>query len=215
MHKVLPGINEQDWPEIERKIESVKHFAKEIHIDVIDGIFAPRTTFLDPTPFKKYMQDIFFEVHLMVEEPEHYLEKWSKAGFRRFLGHVEKMSDQVAFVAKAEEVGEVGLALDGKTPLSDITVNFSDLDTLLVMTINAGLSGQEFQPSHLSKVAKIRERDSLLPIEIDGGINPHTLKEGLQAGASRFVSTSFLFGGENPQSRFHELSRVTTDSDEE
>lgn len=215
MHEVLPGINEQEWSEIERKIELVKPFAKEIHIDVIDGIFAPRTTFLDPTPFKKYTQDIFFEVHLMVDEPEKYLEKWSKSGFRRFLGHVEKMSDQVAFVAKAEEVGEVGLALDGKTELSDITVNFSDLDTILIMTINAGLSGQEFQPPHLSKVEKIRERDSLLPIELDGGINNHTIKEGLQAGASRFVSTSFLFGGENPQSRYQELFEITTESDEE
>ncbi len=214
MHEVLPGINEQDWSEIERKIESVKSFAKKIHIDAIDGIFAPRKTFLDPTPFKKYTQDMLFEVHLMVEEPESYLEAWSKAGFRRFIGHIEKMSDQASFVARAENVGKVGLAIDGKTSLDQIKVNYQDLDTVLIMTINAGFSGQEFIPKHLEKVKELSEQD-LFPIEIDGGINAQTIKQGLQAGASRFVSTSFLFGGENPEARYYELLKITTDSVQE
>ena len=72
MHEVLPGINDQEWDEIERKIELVKPFAKVIHIDLLDGKFAERTTFLDPKPFSKYSQDIFFELHMMVEEPEGY-----------------------------------------------------------------------------------------------------------------------------------------------
>lgn len=94
-----PGTEINDWSEMEKRIEIVKPFAKTIHIDVIDGKFADNTTFADPEPFKKYTSELFFEVHLMVENPSQYVEKWAAAGFRRFLGQVEKMPDQIAFVA--------------------------------------------------------------------------------------------------------------------
>jgi ribulose-phosphate 3-epimerase len=212
MHEVLPGIgiSERDWAPNEKKIELVKPFAKSIHIDICDGKFAPNETFLDPKPFAKYTKDIFFELHMMVEEPEAYLEAWAKAGFQRFIGHIEKMSDQASFVARAENLGQVGLAVDGKTSLDQIKVSHQDLDTVLIMTINAGFSGQTFIPEHLKKVKELFSL-GLFPIEIDGGINNHTIKEGLQAGASRFVTTSFLFGGKNPEDRYQELLAIPSD----
>ena len=212
MHEVLPGIgiSEKDWAANEEKIELIKPFAKSVHIDICDGKFAPNETFLDPKPFAKYTQDMFFELHMMVEEPESYLEAWAKAGFRRFIGHVEKMGDQVSFVTKAEELGEVGLAVDGKTDLSAIKVDYQDLDTILIMTINAGFSGQSFQTSQLDKVRQL-SKEVFFPLEIDGGVNADTIKEGLDAGAKRFVSTSFLFS-ENPSDRYQKLLKVISDS---
>lgn len=201
---IIPGILEKEWSDIEKKIEVVRPFAKAIHVDLLDGKFAPNTTFIDPSPFKKFSHEIFFEVHMMVDNPIQYLQSFADAGFKRFLGHVEKMPDQVEFVAKAQILGEVGLAIDGKTPVEAIKVPFDDLDCLLVMTINAGFSGQQFMPEHLEKVKSLREK-TLIPIEIDGGVNDQTILLAKEAGVNRFVATSFLFGVETPQIQYQKL----------
>ena len=195
MFEIVPGILEKDWNEIEKKLEIVKPFAKSVHVDIIDGKFAPNTTFLDPTPFLKYSKDLLLEVHMMVDNPIQYLESFAKAGFKRFIGHIEKMPDQVEFVAKAQLLGEVGLAVDGPTAITDIKVPFEDLDTVLIMTIKAGESGQAFNSEYLEKIKIINslQGEIKLPIEVDGGINDQTILPASQAGALRFASTSFIF----------------------
>ena len=153
-----PGTENKDFSEVEGKIESVKKVARTIHIDVLDGKFAHNTTFLDPAPFTKYNKDFILEAHFMVEEPIQYLKPFADAGFRRFIGQVEKMSDQVEFVAKAQTLGEVGLAIDKQTSVYSIKVSLEDLDTLLVMTIQAGFSGQKFEEELLDKVRELRKK---------------------------------------------------------
>ncbi len=207
MYEIIPGILEKEWGEIEKKIELVKPFAKTIHIDIIDGKFAPNTTFLDPAPFKRYASDLFFELHMMVEEPIQYLKPWADAGFKRFLGHVEKMSNQAEFIAQGQMLGEVGLAVDGPTPVDAINVPLDDLDAILVMTIKAGLSGQEFMPEHLEKV-KMFSQNTWVPIGVDGGISDKTINEASESGATRFISTSFLFKGKNPKIQFDTLKKL-------
>ena len=215
--EIIPGILEKDWVEIERKIEIAKSFAKTasnaapaVHIDIIDGKFAPNTTFLDPKPFAKYSQDIFFEAHLMVEEPINYLKPFADGGFRRFLGHIEKMSDQIEFVAQAQLLGEVGLVIDTPTSNEALEVPMDDLDCLLVMTVKAGFSGQEFIPEMLGKVKDLRSKTNI-PIEIDGGVTDITISEGLKAGVNRFVATNFIFKNENPQSQYQILNTYLQD----
>lgn len=230
MLEVIPGILEKNWSEIERKINLVKGFAKTasnaaaaIHIDIIDGKFAPNATFIDPLPFKKYAhsassgQALFFELHMMVDNPIQYLKPFADAGFKRFLGHIERMPDQEEFVARGQALGEVGLAIDGPTPLSTIKVPYQDLDSVLVMTIKAGESGQEFNPEYLKKVeilrqapsgAWLRSSQSDLAIEVDGGINVSSIVEAKNAGANRFVSTTFIFNplkDSGPQAQFNLL----------
>src|SRR3989344_4229172 len=197
MCDILPGVLKKDWNAIEEKIKIAKPFAKAIHVDLLDGEFASNISFLDPKPFAKYSKDFLLELHMMVKEPIDYLDAWANVGFRRFVGHVEHMSEQAAFVTKGEELGEVGLAIDANTPLSAITVPFIDLDAILVMTVKAGFSGQAFMPENLEKVKALREKTTL-PIEIDGGVNDGHLRLAKKAGASRFVATSFLFKSESP-----------------
>ncbi len=199
-----PGTDNTDWHVIEEKIERVKSFAKTIHIDVVDGKFANNKTFSDPNPFKKYTSEIFFEVHLMVEEPLEYIEQWAAAGFKRFIGQVEKMSDQIAFVAKVQQIGEVGLAIDGSTSLDALKVPVIDLDTVLIMTIQAGFSGQDFQEETLKKVMTLAEQ-GISNITVDGGINERTIEQAYLAGARRFVTTSALFKKESPKDAYREL----------
>lgn len=202
MYEIIPGILEKNWNEIERKLEIVKSFAKVVHIDIIDEKFASNLTFLDPLPFSKYSQELFFEVHMMVEDPIQYLKSYAKAGFKRFIGQVEKMPDQEEFVAQAQLLGEVGLAIDGPTDLSLIKVPYADLDYVLVMTIKAGESGRAFMPEYLEKVRQIRAKNGFLSIEVDGGINDKTLVLAKDAGANRFVSTSFIFGSQDPKGQY-------------
>lgn len=207
--EVIPGILEKNWADIERKIELVRPFAKTIHIDILDGKFAPNTTFLDPTPFQKYTSELFFELHMMVEEPVQYLKPFAQVGFKRFLGHIEKMSDQAEFVAQGQLLGEVGLAIDGPTLLSSIAVPYDDLDCILIMTIKAGFSGQSFMPEHLRKVRALRQaQGKQIPIEVDGGINKQTIVQARAAGATRFTTTSFLFGSNAPGSCYKLLTEL-------
>ncbi|MEK7558990.1 MAG: hypothetical protein AAB521_01655 [Patescibacteria group bacterium] len=199
---IIPGILEETWEEIEKKIEIVKAFTNKIHIDLIDGKFAPHTTFMDPAPFKKYSGEIEFEVHMMVEEPINYLKSFADAGFVRFIGQIEKMSDQVEFVVQGELLGEVGLAVDSPTPVEKIEVPVEDLDLLFLMTVKAGESGQKFDENVLKKLENIIK--SFIPIQVDGGINPETIIKAKNAGASRFVATSHIFEGD-PEERYKEL----------
>ena len=210
MFEIIPGILEKDWSEIEKKIELVKHFVKTIHIDIIDGKFAENVTFLDPKPFEKYTKDLLFEVHLMVDEPINYLDSFANAGFKRFIGHIEHMSSQVEFIAKGELLGGVSLALDVKTPLENLQVDYGDLDSILIMSVKAGLSGQVFMSEVLTKVTKISDSFPI-PVEIDGGINDLTIIQAEKTGVKRFVTTNFLFFG-NSLANYQKLVSLTHES---
>lgn len=196
-----PGTNDKDWSTIKNKIEQVKPSAKTIHIDVVDGKFAPNITFADPKPFAEYTKDFIFEVHLMVDEPIRQLKSWADAGFQRFIGQIEKMSSQEEFVAQAQLLGEVGLALDKESPVDALKVPLDDLDCLLVMMIKAGQSGQAFQEELVEKVKMLSQRTTI-PIEVDGGISDETILIAAANGAKRFVATSFLFGFDDPKQQF-------------
>lgn len=205
-----PGTEIHDWETMKQRIELVKPFAKTVHIDIVDGKFAPNNNLIDPAPFAAYTKDIIFEVHLMTENPIQYLDAWAKAGFRRFIGQIEKMPDIPAFVAKAEGLGEVGLAIDGPTPLSALNDDFlEDLDVVHIYTADqAGFSNKPFDSSRLEKVKELRAKAAYLPIEIDGGVNDKTILDAKKAGATRFVTTGFLFGSMNSATQFAHLSKM-------
>src|SRR3989304_2527631 len=135
---IIPAILETNWEEIEQKIEICRSFAKDIHIDFIDGKFAETKTFFEFDRFKKYSAYFNLEAHLMVDEPIQYLPQLSSAGFKKFLAHIERMSDQAEFVAKGEELGSVGLCLDLTTSINKISVPLIDLDQILLMCVPAG-----------------------------------------------------------------------------
>lgn len=212
MNEIIPGIPEKEWSALEKKLELVRPFAKAIHIDLMDGSFADNTTWLDPKPFMKYSKDFYLELHMMVENPIQYLKPFADAGFKRFIGHVEKMKNQTEFIAQGQVLGEVGLYLDGPTPLDAITVPLEDLDVLGIFTAEkVGFSGQPFMKEKLEKLRQIRAQQILtprglpLPIEVDGGINERTLPVAKEAGATRFVCTSALFGHEHIEEVYRKL----------
>lgn len=207
--EIIPGILEQSWSEIEKKLNLVKTFSKSAHIDFIDGKFADNKTFLELKPFKKYSEDLFLEAHLMVEDPASYLDELSQNGFKRFLGHVEKMGNITDFVAKAQLLGEAGLALDGPTNTIALDeINLDDLDCILIYTSDkVGHSGPPFMPERLEKIKSLRAKSDI-SIEADGGIKDNTIQKARDAGATRFVATSFIWESENPRKAYENLCKL-------
>lgn len=205
--QIIPGVLEKEWEEIEKKLELIKTFASFAHIDFIDGEFTDNTTYLKFDNFKKYSNDIFLEAHLMVDNPIEYLDSLSSAGFKRFIGHVEKMPSIDEFVARGQLLGEVGLALDGPTNIDVLkNINLDDLDCVLIYTSEkVGHAGPPMMPERLEKIKELREKTNI-PIEADGGVKDDTIKQVLESGATRFVATSFIWGSENPKEAYRNLS---------
>jgi ribulose-phosphate 3-epimerase len=212
MFEIIPGILEKNWEEIERKINTLSPFAKTLHIDIADGIAINNTTFLDPKPFARYKDQFLLEVHMMVKEPINYLLPFADAGFKRFIGQVEKMSNQEEFVAQGQLLGEIGLALDGPTGLEAITVPYEDLDVvLLYVSEKMGFSGPPMLPERLEKVKALSSKTGI-PIEVDGGIKDTTIELAKQSGATRFVATSFISGATDPKTAYEKLVSIVSEN---
>jgi ribulose-phosphate 3-epimerase len=216
MYEIIPGILEQSWEKIEEKLKIIRPFAKTVHIDLLDGKFAPNTTFADPAPFARYKEEFFLELHMMVEDPVAYVKPWAEAGFKRFIGQIEMMPDQERFVREvrsnnfANNSGqgcEVGLGIDLGSSIDDIGIDFNQLDFVFVMTVKAGFSNQAFLAEQLSIVRALRAKTDR-PIEVDGGISEQTIVQAKEAGATRFVSTGFLFRSGNPKHQFQTLCKA-------
>lgn len=200
-----PGTKDKTFEEIEKKLLAVRGLAKSVHIDIIDGYFADNKTFSNPAPFKKYSQEFNLEIHLMVHEPVKHIKPWADIGATRFIGQIEKMENQADFIAAAQLWGEASLGVDLDTDINNIKVPFIDLDAILMMGVRAGFSGQKFDHRVLEKVKKLRGKTDI-PIEIDGGINEETLVLARDAGANRFVATSFVFDqGQSPKEQINLL----------
>lgn len=211
MHfQIIPGVLEKEWSSVAKQLEIIKSFTNVVHVDLIDGKFVNNRTFSDPTPFKDYSHDLFLELHMMVVDPVKFIKPFGEAGFKRFLGHVEHMTSQREFISEAKKYGEAGLALDGPTHLSAIKLPYDELDSVLVYTSNkVGFSGPPMMEDRLDKVRHIRKLSNI-PIEVDGGVNDKTILRAKEAGASRFVSTSYISSSENPSSSFYKLQQIVT-----
>lgn len=193
MIDVIPGVLEKTWPPIEEKISLVAPHVSWVQVDVADNTLVPNSTFLDFQAFQAVSSRVSLEAHLMVANPEKLISPLAKAGFKRIIAHVE-CQDPREFLEQAQyEHMEVGLAIDGPTELEQLEPFLEEVDTVLVMTIEAGFSGQPFMTETLEKIRTIHENFPDLPIEVDGGVNDKTGKLAADAGATRLVSTSYLF----------------------
>lgn len=190
---IIPGILEKEWPVIEERLNLVKGLVHAVQIDVEDNTFVPNETILTFDQFVPWAKEFSLEAHLMVAQPEKFIKPLADAGFKRLIAHVEA-NDPRLFLEQAEyEHVEVGMAIDGATELEQIEPFLEEIDMVLVMTIEAGFSGQPFMVETVEKIKTIHENFPDLPIEVDGGINDQTAKIVKDAGATRLVSTSFLY----------------------
>jgi ribulose-phosphate 3-epimerase len=175
-----------------------------LHVDIMDGVFVPnRTIGVDEVQGLRKATTTPFDCHLMIAEPELWVTRYAEVGADTVTFHAEAASDPVALARDIRAAGaRPGLAIDRDTPIEPYLELLPHFDLLLVMTIKAGLGGQEFLPELLPKVRAARRHVATghlrLRIEVDGGIDEQTIAAAAEAGADTFVAGTAVFGASDP-----------------
>ena len=212
MKKILPSILSADFANLERDIKELESIGIDMfHIDVMDGNFVPNISFGFPIIESiRPKTDKVFDCHLMIANPENYVEQFCKVGCDMVSFHIEATNhaDRVIQVIK-KNGKKAGIVLNPQTPIESIKYLLSKLDYVLIMTVNPGFGGQKFIPEMLEKIeelAKLREEKNYnFLIEVDGGINTETSKACRDKGADLLVCGSFLFGANDKEKTLGEL----------
>ncbi len=203
MYILSPSILSADFKNLGENIRTVDRAgAQYLHIDVMDGIFVPSISFGMPVISSiRSATDKVFDVHLMVQDPERYIDEFAKLGADIITIHAEACRHLDSALAAIRRRGcRAGLALCPATPLSVMDYLWQKVDMVLIMTVNPGFGGQTYIPEMTEKIAALRrmadERGKALDIEVDGGINDSTIHEVLRAGANVLVAGSAVFQGD-------------------
>ena len=204
MGKVAPSILSADFARLGEEIRAVEDAGADyIHIDVMDGHFVPNIT-IGPLVVKaaKKVTKLPVDVHLMISDPDRYIDDFRKAGADIITVHSEAVHHLHRSIQNIRNAGcKTGVSLNPATPEDVLEYVLDDLDMVLVMSVNPGFGGQAFIKEVLPKIRNIREmitRKGLeTMIEVDGGINPETIGEASLAGADIFVAGSAIFDTDN------------------
>jgi ribulose-phosphate 3-epimerase len=196
--KIAPSILSADFSKLgEEVIEITKGGADMVHIDVMDGHFVPNISF--GAPIIKSIRnktDLIFDVHLMIDKPERYIEDFVKAGADIIVVHAESTLHLHRVIQQIKSYGiKAGVSLNPATPVEVLKYIIKDIDMVLLMSVNPGFGGQKFIPAIIDKIKDLRELDSEIDLQIDGGITDETIKSCIKAGANVFVAGSYVFGG--------------------
>ena len=212
MKKILPSILSADFANLERDIKELEKIGIDMfHIDVMDGNFVPNISFGFPIIQSiRSKTDKIFDCHLMIANPENYVEQFCKVGCDMVSFHIEATNHADRLIQVIKDNGnKAGIVLNPQTPLESIKYLLPKLDYVLIMTVNPGFGGQKFIPEMLEKIeelAKIREEKNYnFLIEVDGGINVETSRACRDKGADLLVCGSFLFGASDKEKTLGEL----------
>lgn len=173
--------------------------ARWLHIDIMDGHFVPNLTFgPQSVAALRATSDLFFDTHLMLSEPNRYIEPFAKAGSNLISIHIEPAYDHRATLAKIRELGcQCGIVLNPGTPASTVEPLLDQVDLVLVMTVQPGFGGQSFRADMLPKLAELHalrlSRGLSFRLEVDGGVDLQTGRRCFEAGADTFVAGTSFF----------------------
>ncbi|MDQ1003772.1 ribulose-phosphate 3-epimerase [Neobacillus niacini] len=204
MLKIAPSILSADFSKLGEEIVAVeKAGADYIHVDVMDGHFVPNIT-IGPLIVEaiRPVTKLPLDVHLMIDNPDQYIEAFAKAGADYITVHVEACRHLHRTIHHIKSFGiKAGVVLNPATPVHTIQHILRDIDMVLLMSVNPGFGGQKFIPEVLPKIKQVKEMaDSIgkeLEIEIDGGVNPETAKLCVEAGANVLVAGSAIYDQED------------------
>lgn len=212
MIKIAPSILAADFSKLAEEVEEVEAAGAElIHIDVMDGHFVPNITMgAIVVEALRPVTKLPLDVHLMIENPDAYIEQFAKAGADYITVHVEACVHLHRTLQFIRSKGvKSGVVLNPHTPIETILHVLNEIDLVLFMTVNPGFGGQKFIHSVIPKVKQladiIRERGLAIEIEIDGGINEETIVPCVEAGATIFVAGSAIY---NESDRTAALQRI-------
>ncbi len=215
MRMIAPSILSADFSRLGEEIRAVDRAGADlIHVDVMDGHFVPNLT-IGPRVVKALRphSKLLFDVHLMISEPERYIDDFVEAGADILTVHQESGAHLHRLIQriKAHNI-KAGVSLNPATPAVMLEDIISEVDLVLVMTVNPGFGGQQMIPAALNKIARIREfakeREKPLLIEVDGGIKTETIAAAEAAGADIFVAGSAVFSSNDYEGNIQALKKA-------
>ena len=203
MMMLAPSILAADFAKLGAQVVQIdKAGAQQIHIDVMDGVFVPSISFGFPIIRSiRKLTDKFFDVHLMITEPERYVEEFAEAGADGITIHVEACKCMIETLETIRSLGcKAGISLHPQTPVSAILPYLDKVDKVLIMTVNTGFGGQKYLDSCTQKITAVRKeidrRGLKVDVAVDGGVNLQNVEMILNAGANVIVSGSAVFKGD-------------------
>ena len=200
MLELSPSLLSADFINLKSEMEVLdKNGVKYLHLDVMDGMFVPNISF-GPMIIKQLrpLTNMIFDVHLMIEDPDRYVQNFKDAGADILTVHYEACKHLHRTVSYIKSLGmKAGVSLNPATNIDVLDYVLEDLDLVLIMSVNPGFGGQSFIPSAIDKIknlkAKIRERNLNVTVEVDGGVKTTNVKDVIEAGADLIVSGSDVF----------------------
>lgn len=215
MKKIAPSILSADFSRLGEEIRAVEAAGADyIHVDVMDGRFVPNIT-IGPlvVAAARRVTTLPLDVHLMIEEPERYVEEFARAGADIIVVHAEACRHLHRVVQQIKGLGtKVGVSLNPATPLCVLDYVLEELDLVLLMTVNPGFGGQSFIESGIHKIQALRgildRRGCEAELEIDGGVKPSNVSRIAHAGADVLVAGSAVFGSNDYTATIAEMKRL-------
>ena len=195
---IAPSLLAADFSKLKEEVKAIENTkAKWLHLDVMDGNFVPNISFgADIVKAIRKDSNLYFDAHLMIENPEWYIDTMADAGVQSISIHVDatKHLDRALQLIKARGL-KAGVAINPATDIAFLDNIYEKLDLILIMTVNPGFGGQKFLNQMIEKIRKVRNKFPHIDIQVDGGINNETAKLVIEAGANILVAGSYVFSG--------------------
>ena len=197
---ISPSILSADFCNLERDIKAVEPYVQWLHIDVMDGHFVPNITIGVPVVKSiRKSTKLFLDTHLMIENPDKYIDAFADAGSDLITFHYEATLDRTPDVIKKIKAKGIkaGLSIKPKTPVSAIKDYISLTDLILIMTVEPGFSGQKFMEDCAVKIKQVKDIRNDVLVQVDGGINDKTAQICTQYGVDSLVAGNYIYKSEN------------------